>query len=441
MPASPVATEDKVPWIACTPQHCHVEARAGDHAGDRHGKQTDMTKHSPRKRAIRAYMSAHGVTYTTALRAVEALGTSAATGTVPVPVEIEWTHCRWSNPHPPIVKDGSYIPLVSATGKPGATCATCGEALTPVPHITTHPRRVPWESAHITALKAALATGSEDIINAVLRTNAPGPDPWDLGYGYLTLAHNEATLTEHTSDPESPITADLLRLGLHACGTHGHHRGGSRWFPPAHQIIRAALLARPADQHPVDPTDLAGTLEALAEDHDALTETAREHGIEADYLAEGLLLLAHDLTQPQPKVTPSTGPYHLLHVEAETLNDIDRQGMSVEDLADYRFAPDRTYTITCPGLTPTCEGWEECDQCRFLTDEELDAVEGAGEGVLHGVEHMHLHFGWATATGECSLHRFPDAWIDSATDLDLPPGTYAINFEWDETCMLYLITG
>ena len=40
-----------------------------------------------------------------------------------------WRHCRWVEPHPAKPADGSFVPVMRATGKPGATCKTCGEAL------------------------------------------------------------------------------------------------------------------------------------------------------------------------------------------------------------------------------------------------------------------------------------------------------------------------
>jgi hypothetical protein len=40
-----------------------------------------------------------------------------------------YRHCRWNEPHPAVVKPGSEVEIVRATKKPGAECATCGEAL------------------------------------------------------------------------------------------------------------------------------------------------------------------------------------------------------------------------------------------------------------------------------------------------------------------------
>lgn len=45
------------------------------------------------------------------------------------PEPMVWRHCRYLEPHPAVVKPGSEVEKVRSTGKPGAECETCGEAL------------------------------------------------------------------------------------------------------------------------------------------------------------------------------------------------------------------------------------------------------------------------------------------------------------------------
>lgn len=98
----------------------------------------------------------------------------------------------------------------------------------------------------------------------------------------------------------------------------------------------------------------------------------------------------------------------------------------------------RTITIECPGVTSACEGWEECRK-----DHDEDELEETGEA--HGVDHQTFWFGWGVETGQCALAAFPDAWIDSTSDLAdverLGAGRYPIDWDWDEEyCTVSLIT-
>lgn len=85
--------------------------------------------------------------------------------------------------------------------------------------------------------------------------------------------------------------------------------------------------------------------------------------------------------------------------------------------------------MECPGVTSACEGWIECREEH--DEDELDETSES-----HGVEHQHFWFGWAVATGHCSLLGFYDAWTDSASDVadyeQLGAGRYPIDFDWDE---------
>ncbi len=71
----------------------------------------------------------------------------------PAPVQDEaavegdsaWRHCRWNEPHKAVPKPGTEVDVVRATGREGAECATCGEALwrgerkTPLPFAPPSP--------------------------------------------------------------------------------------------------------------------------------------------------------------------------------------------------------------------------------------------------------------------------------------------------------------
>lgn len=49
---------------------------------------------------------------------------------------MHWKHCRWFDPHPPIVREGSYVPHVRATGlpslRPSLTIDNDGRRLAPL---------------------------------------------------------------------------------------------------------------------------------------------------------------------------------------------------------------------------------------------------------------------------------------------------------------------
>jgi hypothetical protein len=286
-------------------------------------------------------------------------------------------------------------------------------------------------------LKKALATGKQDVLNAHLREHAPGPHIDDLHAALEQLASLELELREHTDDPESPVTYEMLRHAILATTTHGTRWGGGKWHPTAADVCRSYLLAVKVTtsedtpevdgQYRVQPEDLAGVLEAVADDDATLDEAAHGTAADADDIAEELLILANELCKPAttPGQPSSTGDDTHYLVVTEGARHIDR-----------------CYTIDC--TTPTkgrgsCEGWEECDQCSFLGADEWDAI--LDTGTAHGVEHIMLSTGPAIATGQCALQAFPEAWEESDAILNLPPGRYAINSKWeDEYCTIWLRT-
>lgn len=382
-----------------------------------------MTKNSPRKAAIRAYMAQHGVNYTTAARALD---TSPPSGTAPV-VGID--------------------PGVESTG------LVVHEPLSLVQQSDALWAQMP---APDPAFAEALRARSARVVEVF--EGGPQPDPADLNGALFSLARDELAIAEHTSDPEWPVTPDLVRLALVALATHGFKEG--RYYTPATDVCRSALLGREVTPeqdtpttdavYPVAPEDLAGTLHDLAGDETALEPHARDAGFHPRHLATIIKRLANALSEPyDPHADVSLSanqrawmarPKHYLVVEAEPLTDRDRATMSIPEMEDYYADPDRNYSIECPGITAGgCEGWEECSTCMDaeLSDEEEEEREETG--IAHGVEHQTMWFGWGVATGTCSLHAFSDAWMDSASDLNLPPGRYPVDFDWNETCDLSLV--
>lgn len=354
----------------------------------RQKKQT-MTKSRDHKHAIRAYMAAHGVNYTTAQRALD-----AATKT----------------------------PLL-------ATCPVVDPDTTATTSVSSEP-------------DVALDTTSHIV-----------PDPDDLTCALVALSRDELVMGEHTNDPESPVTDNLLRLAVHAAGTHGAHRP-SKWQRNAHEVCRSALLgleitAGPETlnvdgQYPVDPADLAAALHQLADDDMALTEHATEHGFHELHLWEALTRLAKELEEPLPPLPDRLAnriphPAHYLTIKATKLSAEECADLTAEEIGEYRADPDREFEMDCPGITQAhCEGWEECSICSHSLT-EADIEEREQTGIVHGVEHQSMSYGWSTAMDVCSLQAFHDAWQDSATDLNLPEGRYAVGFDWDEVCYLDLV--
>lgn len=128
---------------------------------------------------------------------------------------------------------------------------------------------------------------------------------------------------------------------------------------------------------------------------------------------------------------------HVLIVEPEPLGNTE--DMDAEDILGFRIRPYRDYSIECPGLTVgRCQGWEECKRCWLMSEEEREEYEQTS--MAHGVEHRDMSFGMSAATDLCSLQSYPEAWVDSASDLDLPAGRYQIDFDWDESCAITLVT-
>lgn len=305
------------------------------------------------------------------------------------------------------------------------------------------------------ALAAAKSTPAASIAADPVRN----PDPWNLTAALVSLATDELVMAEHTSEPESPVPAEMLRLAVHAAGTHGPHHGGPTWFPDAIAVCRSAVLAlevtadlnaapdaRPDGQYPVDPADLSGVLSSLADDEMSLREHAEECGVEAEDLFEVLTWLADGLDKPHDPYTDLTERQrehvigtvaHVLIVEPEPLGNTD--DMDAEDILGFRITPYRDYSIECPGLKAgRCQGWEECNTCFLLSVEDREKFEQTG--ISHGVEHQYMPFGLSAATGQCSLQSYPEAWVDSVSDLDLPAGRYQIDFGWDESCDITLVT-
>ena len=278
-------------------------------------------------------------------------------------------------------------------------------------------------------LKAALRTGNEDTLNAHLRAHAPGPHIDDLHAALEQLADLELELREHTDDPETPVTYEMLRHATQATTTHGTRWGGSHGIPSAADVCRAHLLGTPRtdgpytdDPYTVWPEDLAATIEAVADDDAILAAAAEGTTASTDDIAEELLILANGLCKPAP--TPS-----------QPSNTSDKDHYLVVTDGD-RYV-NRRYKVECTTPAPltgkrasSCEGWEECPQCALLGADQWDTI--LDTGTAHGIEHIMLTNGPATPTGQCALIAFPEAWEESDAIHNLPPGRYAINHTWDD---------
>lgn len=313
-------------------------------------------------------------------------------------------------------------------------------------------------------LKAALKTDTkatrkpegkpvtDDALNSHRRAHAPGPAPADIQSALEQLADNELALREHTSDPETPVTYEMLRHAILATSTHGETWGGSKWNPTAADVCRSYLLgvhvttSTPDStdtpdvdgQHEVHPEDLAGLLTMLADDELTLDEAAEGTAVTADDIAEELLILATRLGEPSPSTTDPKA-------DVSPRTDDHRHYLVVHEPTTAHHRGRHTIDCTTPpanlALDGSCEGWEECGTCRQsdLDDDTYDDLYDTG--TLHGVEHINLGFGPAIRTGKCALQAFPEAWEDSDAILNLPPGRYAINSTWeDEYCTIWLRT-
>lgn len=113
----------------------------------------------------------------------------------------------------------------------------------------------------------------------------------------------------------------------------------------------------------------------------------------------------------------TTTPAHILTVTAPTSEH------------DYP-----TFEVECPGLTPTCETWGDCEVCPDTgTYESIDD----GDPTVHGVEHRWFSWGWSVPSGLCFVAGH-DHLADEAGELRLEPGRYAIGWTVDDETDLIL---
>lgn len=137
-------------------------------------------------------------------------------------------------------------------------------------------------------------------------------------------------------------------------------------------------------------------------------------------------------------MSDETLPIEVARADTQHHMVITMEALKPDEQADYDAGDDqlrreidrdrRNITMECPGVTSACEGWIECREDHPDEDE----LEETGEA--HGVEHQMFQFGWAVATGQCSLLAFPDSWVDSASDAadGLGAGRYPIDSHWED---------
>jgi len=97
---------------------------------------------------------------------------------------------------------------------------------------------------------------------------------------------------------------------------------------------------------------------------------------------------------------------------------------------------EQEYSVECPGVTDNCRLWRECDQDKELS---FDLDEEEVWQTVHGVEHQLIDDRWMVRTEECFV-RDNDRLAEAAGDLELPAGTYEVDFDsGDDQCHLSLI--
>jgi hypothetical protein len=98
-----------------------------------------------------------------------------------------------------------------------------------------------------------------------------------------------------------------------------------------------------------------------------------------------------------------------------------------DDLADTDLF---TYEVECPGVTPACEGWIECDSDECDHD-ELDEYAARGEGDHHGRPHRMIDGLWMVQTGHCAVVN-NDGLQDEVAGR-FPPGKHEIDFDFGDS--------
>lgn len=107
---------------------------------------------------------------------------------------------------------------------------------------------------------------------------------------------------------------------------------------------------------------------------------------------------------------------------------------------------EREYAIDCPGLTPDCQMWSECETCwppnasPPRDTAEFDEQMWDTDGMAHGVQHKRFSWGWCVPGDRCFArdnNHLPSAADYLADRYNLPPGRYEVDFEAeDETDLL-----
>lgn len=114
-----------------------------------------------------------------------------------------------------------------------------------------------------------------------------------------------------------------------------------------------------------------------------------------------------------------TRPLHILTI-TETVED----GVTEQE-----------YAVECPGVTDRCRMWRECEQDKALSD---DLDEDEESATVHGVEHRLIDDRWMVRTEDCFI-RDNEGLDEAAGDLELPAGTYPVDFDsGEDMCSLSL---
>jgi hypothetical protein len=107
----------------------------------------------------------------------------------------------------------------------------------------------------------------------------------------------------------------------------------------------------------------------------------------------------HGLTvEPVTTTTPAGWPDQKPHVLTITCAEADKDGQC--ECEKYGDDHSPNVTVECPGDSPVCRTYRECDPCNKTTDPAV--LESLGrDGTAHGEDHMFGEYRWMAESGEC----------------------------------------
>ncbi|TCB97565.1 hypothetical protein E0H26_11645 [Micromonospora zingiberis] len=96
---------------------------------------------------------------------------------------------------------------------------------------------------------------------------------------------------------------------------------------------------------------------------------------------------------------------------------------------------EQEYAVQCPGVTDACRMWRDCAKDAALS---FDLDQDEDQQIVHGEEHRLIDDRWMVRTDDCFV-RDNDQLDEAAGDLELPAGTYEVDFDsGDDQCHLSL---